>query len=111
MLAVSAERTRMHSRPSRNTRTAMSSVAAVRLVLGVNGWGAPPAVIACQTRTAAIARRDNVRNTGHPRHAGRSVRAGGAQISAGTNEMLLTLTLMTSRLYLTKMQNKLPMDP
>ena len=53
MLAVIAASTRMHSRPSRNTRTPMSRNATVGLVFGCVGSGAPWATIPCHTITAA----------------------------------------------------------
>ena len=53
MLAVIAARTRMHSRPSRNTRTPMSRKATVGLVFGCVGSGAPLAVTPCHMITAA----------------------------------------------------------
>src|SRR5438093_8090723 len=60
ILAVMAANTRMHSNPSRNTRTPMSRNATVGLVLGRIGSGAPCAVTPCQTSIAttksAIAR-------------------------------------------------------
>ncbi len=58
MLAVIAASTRMHSNPSRKTRTPMSRNATVGLVLGWVGSGAPCAVIPCHTivpRTAIAA--------------------------------------------------------
>jgi hypothetical protein len=64
-------------------------------------------VIACHTRTAATASADRPRRTGIPLHDFRTVLAGGANIAVGAGEMLFTLTLMTSRPYLTKMQNDL----
>src|SRR3984893_2714071 len=51
MLAVIAERTRMHSSPSRKTSTAMSSMATVLLVCGCVGSGEPWAVTPCQINT------------------------------------------------------------
>src|SRR5438477_12774113 len=53
MLAVIAARTRMHSRPSRNTRTPMSRKATVGLVFGCVGSGVPLAVTPCHMITAA----------------------------------------------------------
>src|SRR5436190_19187282 len=53
MLAVIAARTRMHSRPSRNTRTPMSRKATVGLVFGWVGSGAPLAATPCHMITAA----------------------------------------------------------
>ena len=53
MLAVMAESTRIHSKPSRNTSTAMLSSAAVGLVFGAVGSGLPPDVMPCQTNTPA----------------------------------------------------------
>src|SRR5580698_10140457 len=104
MLAVSAERTRMHSRPSRNTSTAMSSVAETREEFGVVGSGLPEAVTPCQTKTAATASAERARSTGIPRQGLRTLFAGVAKIVAGVGEMLFTLTLMTSRPRLTKTQ-------
>src|SRR5271165_5881728 len=65
MLAVSAESTRMHSKPSRKTSTEMSRTATVLLVCGCVGSGAPLAVIPCQTstpRTIAAARKRKIWN-------------------------------------------------
>src|SRR5271163_1953139 len=107
MLAVRAERTRMHSRPSRNTRTAMSSVAEAELVRGAVGSGFPEAVNPCQTMIAATARSEIVRTTGHPRHEWRTFCTGGANIPEDGVDILLTLKPMTSRLYLTKTQKNL----
>src|SRR5437868_1342969 len=53
MLAVIAASTKMHSRPSRNTRTPMSRKATVGLVFGCVGSGDPWAVTPCHTITAA----------------------------------------------------------
>src|SRR5271168_2771971 len=100
MLAVNAERTRMHSRPSRKTRTAMSSVADAALVRGRVGSGLPAAVIPCQTMTAATASRHSVRANVQPRHDWRAFCTGGAKTPAEGDGMLLTLKAMTSRLYL-----------
>src|SRR5213078_4470758 len=52
ILAVIAANTRMHSNPSRKTRTPMSRNATVGLVLGRVGSGAPCAVTPCQISTA-----------------------------------------------------------
>src|SRR6266513_3907625 len=52
ILAVIAANTRMHSNPSRNTRTPISRNATVGLVLGRIGSGAPCAVTPCQTSIA-----------------------------------------------------------
>src|SRR5271170_5491292 len=52
MLAVMAESTRMHSKPSRKTSTPMFRMAAVELVPGFVGSGAPCAAMPCQSRTA-----------------------------------------------------------
>ncbi len=52
MLAVMATRTRMHSSPSRKTRTLMSRNAAVGLLCGRSGSGVPWAVIPCQRSSA-----------------------------------------------------------
>ena len=49
MLAVIAANTRMHSSPSRKTRTPMSRNATVGLVFGWVGSGAPCAVMPCHT--------------------------------------------------------------
>jgi hypothetical protein len=49
MLAVIAASTRMHSRPSRKTRTPISRNATVGLVFGCVGSGAPWAVNPCHT--------------------------------------------------------------
>src|ERR1700691_3539506 len=107
MLAVKAERTRIVSRPSRNTSTAMSRVAEVRLEFGVSGSGFPAAVTPCQIRTAAIASAESPRNTGnalHSRRTGaRSLTVGGANTGAGGEGMVFTLTLMTLRFHLTRM--------
>src|SRR6266404_3350 len=54
MLAVIAASTRMHSRPSRNTRTPMSRKATVGLVFGCVGSGAPWAVTPCHTITSVL---------------------------------------------------------
>src|SRR5579862_4783611 len=72
MLAVMAESTKTHSKPSRKTRTAMSRTATVELVRGAVGSGAPAAVSPCQTsrpitRAAATNRADR-----NPRRAGPS---------------------------------------
>src|SRR5476651_720220 len=106
MLAVSAERTRMHSSPSRNTRTAMSSVAETRLELAAIGSGLPAAVIPCQTSTAATASAESPRKTGSARHGLLPDGTGDGSIPVGADEMLFTLTLMTWRLRLIKTQNK-----
>src|ERR1700719_649352 len=52
MLAVIAAKTRMHSRPSRKTRTPISNVATAALVCDCVGSGAPCAARPCQTMTA-----------------------------------------------------------
>jgi hypothetical protein len=61
MLAVMADSTKTHSKPSRKTSTVMSRTATVGLVCGVVGFGAPAAVAPCHinkptTRTAATNR-------------------------------------------------------
>src|SRR6267154_4145942 len=55
ILAVIAANTRMHSNPSRKTRTPISRNATVGLVLGRNGSGAPCSVTPCQIKTATTA--------------------------------------------------------
>ena len=85
----------------------MSSVAETLLAFGDVGSGFPAAVTACHTSTAATARAERIKSTGKARIGVRTVFAGGANIAAGLGEMLFTLTLLTSRLRLTKMQNKL----
>jgi hypothetical protein len=107
MLAVRAERTRMHSSPSRNTRTAISKVAEAVLVLGAVGSGLPEAVTPCQTMIAATAKREIVNTTGHPSHDWRAFCTGGTNIPGDGVDMLLTFKPMTSRLYLTKTQKNL----
>src|SRR5213592_229335 len=65
MLAVIAASTRIHSRPSRNTKTPMSRKATVGLVFGCVGSGAPCAVTPChmiRTTTQAAATIMPVRN-------------------------------------------------
>src|SRR5439155_24556013 len=65
MLAVIAASTRIHSKPSRNTKTPMSRKATVGLVFGCVGSGAPCAVTPChtiRTTTQAAARIMPVRN-------------------------------------------------
>ena len=51
MLAVIAVSTKIHSSPSRNTRTAMPRSAAVGLEIGAVGTGLHPAAMPCQTIT------------------------------------------------------------
>ena len=52
MLAVTAVRTRIHSKPSRKTSTPMSSAATLKPKCGTRGSGLPAWLIACQIMMA-----------------------------------------------------------
>src|ERR1700724_2401249 len=67
MLAVIAESTRMHSSPSRNTRTPISKICAREPDPGARGFGLPAAVTPCQINAPITRNAPEIKRMGRSR--------------------------------------------